>query len=101
MEFLRRSKRRPAEIEEEKPLSKSREKEKRKSERAQNEISEYFKPSTGVHVELEKADRQQASYMSKVDYELRQGEIGKDRYKSRYSKSTSPSIDLSKKPFSG
>lgn len=92
MEFLRRSKQRPAKMEEKKSLSKSQEKEKRRSERAQNEISEYFKPSTNVRVEVEKADRQQASYTSNVDYNLRQGEIGKDRYQSS---------DLSKERFLG
>lgn len=100
MEFLRRSKHLPAELVEEKSLSKSREKEKRRSERAQNEISEYFKPSTELRVEVEKADRQQASNMSNVDYKLCQGEIAKDRYQSSYSRSTSQSIDFSKKPFS-
>lgn len=101
MEFLRRPKHYPAGMEEENSLSKSREKEKRRSQRAQNEISEYFKPSTEASVEVEKADRQKASYASNVDHKLRQGEIGKHRYQSSYSKSTSQSIDLSKQPFLG
>jgi hypothetical protein len=88
-------------MEEEKSLSKSRKKEKRRSERAQNEISEYFKPSTEANVGVEGADRQQASCMSTVNHKLRQGEIWKHRYQSSYSKSTSRSTDLSKEPLLG
>jgi len=99
MDFLRHSKQRPVAMEEKKSLSKSRESEKRRSERAQNEISEYFKPSFKVNVEVEGADEQQASCTSTGNHKLRRGEIGKHRYQSCYSKSTSRSIDLSKEPL--
>lgn len=100
MEFLRRSKQGPIEVEE-KSWSKSREKEKRKAERAQNEISEYFKPGTSLRTETEinkNSGKQPTPYVDEGSPRLPQEGLLKDKYQSNYSKSTSTSIDLSEEP---
>jgi hypothetical protein len=101
MGFLKRLKQHPVEMEESKSLSKSQEKEKRRSERAQNEISEYFKSSRTLRDDIEQGDRQQSSYTSFTEQRLRQGGFLKDRYQSSRSNSTSQSINLSKRALLG
>jgi hypothetical protein len=101
MEFLRRSNQRPVDLEE-KSLSKSREKEKRKAERVQNEISEYFHPSASLRADdkiKEKSGGQEARYTDERSRRLPKEEFVKENYQSSYSKSTSLSIDLSRDPL--
>lgn len=101
MEFLRHSKQHPTEMGEEKRLSKSRGKEKRRAERAQNEISEYFKLGAKIRTEVEVPDTLHSVYTNKSGRKLHQGESMNENYQSSYSKSTSQSVDLSKEIFLG
>jgi hypothetical protein len=101
MGFLRYSKQHPDEVEERKLLSKSQEKEKRRSERAQNEISKCFKPSRTLGDGIEQAEMQHTGYTSSADQKLRQAVSLKNTYQSSCSRSTSQSIDFGKEPLLG
>lgn len=89
MDFLQRSKQRLADTEEEKHLSKSQEKERRRTQRVHNEISDYFRPSTG-------ADRKNGATL-----ELSRGKPLDGRRHISYSISTSPTPNHNGVPFEG